>query len=306
MVVVMLGLALLTVQEHRSARRSLTAAGQDKLSAVGSLAASAVGAELAGLDELVTAHSRREVAVAAVGAASSEAERDAILEALRTASASIFSSSLYDASGTLLALQPSVPGVVGRNFAFRDWYRGARVSEGAYLSEAFQLMTPAHPWAVASAAAVRDGRGGVVGFLVATYDLSKLQSLVDRFQIEHGVGMTVVDRRGQVLAAPLSGAGTTRTGDRTADVSLLSALGLHTPSPIAAAKAPGQWVVQQVPLVGGVVRVEQPVRAALAGYAGQGQRDRALLGAVLAAALLLVGLVLHTDRRRRRFAFDLP
>ena len=295
----LLGLAGLTVQSHRRTNASLIAAGQDKLDAVSALAASAVGSELSGLDDLVTAHSRREAAMQAINATAPDIQAST-LEALRTASTSIFSASLYDARGRLLALQPAAPGLVGRSFAFRDWYRGASVSRHAYLSEPFQLMTPGRPWALASASAIRDRKGEVAGFLVATYAVAGLQQLVDQLATQHAVNMTVIDRRGQLLAAPRAASEIGQPGARTQDTRVLAALGSGARGPSTNRDVGEQWTTAAIPHVGGVILAEQPVQAALAGYAGQAEQNRLILTAVAVLALSLIALLLRADRSRRR------
>ena len=57
---------MLAYSAHASTRRSLATAGQDKLRAVDTLAADAVDTRLAALNDLVTAHSRRDVAAMGV------------------------------------------------------------------------------------------------------------------------------------------------------------------------------------------------------------------------------------------------
>jgi diguanylate cyclase (GGDEF)-like protein len=292
----LLVLSATLVQSRRDTERSLVAAGQDKLQAVNALAAAAVGTRLSALDGLVTAHSRREAALAALRTGD-PAQQRGLLESLGSASRNIFSASLYDASGRLLALAPEAPGVVGRSFAYRDWFQGAKGSDHAYLSEAFQLVTSDQTWAIASAAAVRDGSGRIEGYLVATFALDSLQRLVDGFEAMHGIGLSVINVRGQVLAA--SGRGAAQLTGRTSTDPRAGGAGPSVVGPDT------QWDIAPVPDVGGVVLAEQPVATALAAYAHESGRTLLVLASVALVALLVLGLLLRADRGRRRLLADL-
>ena len=45
---------------------------------------------------------------------------------------------LTDVQGTVTDVLPASPAVIGRNFAFRDWFRGVATTGGPYVSEAYR------------------------------------------------------------------------------------------------------------------------------------------------------------------------
>lgn len=289
----LIAIAVIAIADRRASQASLGASVQQRLTAVDALAARQVDVQLGGLRDVVAAYARNDDVRRALS------DRDprlisASLAALGSATTGVFSSSLYDASGNLIDLAPTPdPSLVGRNFAYRDWYLGARRAGGAYVSEAFQLLAPGRPWALAVAAAVRAGNGRISGYVVATMTLTALQEQLDDVLDHHGISVTLVDGRGVTLAAP---------GDR---------IGLSTSDPRLTGRRedssdPGDdavWAVHEVAAIGGWLLAEQPGAAAL------GPRDGRLstgaLLVVVGAALAMVLLWLGADRRRRRLRSDL-
>lgn len=291
-VLLMTSLTALTIAGHRHGEASLREAALDRLATVGGLAAGEIDRSVGAVVTAVEAQGRSTPARAAV-VSEDPALLGAELAALMSTPTEIFSSSFYDAAGTLLALEPAAPGVVGENFAFRDWYVGARASLRPYVSEPFQLMTPEAPWAVAVAMAIRDQASRrPVGYVVATFVLSGLQSDLASVLGHHGVSATLVDQRNATLAAP----GDVGLGQQTEDPRLLAAevaTGERADSDL-------QWAVAPVPTLGGWLLTEQSRSEALGAYPAAG---RITTGLVTLLAVVTVGLVLmwaRADRRRRR------
>ncbi len=102
---------------------------------------------------------------------------------------------------------PPTPSIVGKDFSFRDWYRGVTRTGGPYVSEAYQTQATNYANVVGVAALVRArssaGRiGREFGILVLAYRLSTIQSIVSQFSLRQGLGLTITDQRGTVLASP--------------------------------------------------------------------------------------------------------
>lgn len=281
--------AALVVMGRADTDASLTSAAQNRLEAIDSLAARGVDLRLGGLADTVTTFSRSAAVRRAVTTGDQE-RMDLALDALGSATTSAYNTSLYDASGTMLDLAPPQrdPQVIGQDFSFREWYRPAGQRDTAYISQAYQLMTPDHTWAIAVAAAVRDQQGRIRGYVVATLALSGLQSEMEALYRQYGVAVTVVDRHGTTLAD--SGG---RIGVVTKDPRLLRG---------RAADGTGAgdrlWAVSEVSAIGGWLLVEQTREAAVGDV--DGGTDPLLAGLVVGIGFVLVLLWLATDARRRR------
>lgn len=285
--------AVLAAVGHEDSHKTLTAAAGTRLAAIDSLAARGVDMRLGGVRDVVTAFSRSAAVRTAL--ATREPERmDLALEALASSTTGIFNTSLYDADGTMLDLSPAQPEpvVVGRNFAHREWYLPASRTATAFVTQAYQLMTPQRTWAIAIAAAVRDDRGRVQGFVVATLALSGLQAEISSVFAQYGVEVTVVDRHDTTLAAS-SG----QVGELTADPRLLAAREAtgHTDGVL--------WAVSAVPAVGGWLLVEQDRDDAVGTVVGH--VEPLVIGLLLGIAFVLVMLWMLNDRRRRQLKAEL-
>lgn len=285
--------AVLAAVGHEDSHKTLTAAAATRLAAIDSLAARGVDMRLGGVRDVVTAFSRSDAVRRALATRHPE-RMDLALEALASSTVGIFNTSLYDADGTMLDLAPAQrePVVVGRSFAHREWYRPASRSGTAYVTQAYQLMTPQRTWAIAVAAAVRDDRGRLQGFVAATLALSGLQAEISSVFAQYGVEVTVVDRHDTTLAASDG-----RAGERTTDPRLLAAREAtgHTDGVL--------WAVSSVPAVGGWLLVEQDRDDAVGAVVGH--VEPLLIGLLLGVAFVLVIVWMLNDRRRRHLKAEL-
>ncbi|TNM40355.1 EAL domain-containing protein [Nocardioides albidus] len=290
---VLVAVAVLAGRAHADTHASLTAAAQDRLEAIDSLAAHNVDMRLGGLRDIVTAFSRNDGVREALDSRD-PAQMDLVLAALGSSTTATFNTSLYDADGTMLDLVPAQrePDVVGRNFAHREWYLPATSSDTAYVSQAYQLMTSEQTWAVAVAAAVRDPDGTIRGYVVATLALSGLQAEILAVFRQHGASVSVVDRHGTTLAAS-SG----RVGVRSRDPRLSGG----GPPPDPSDDGP-LWAVAEVPAIGGWMLVEQDRDAAIGELDGY---DPLLIGLAVGTGFVLILLWLVSDARRRRLKASL-
>jgi len=111
---------------------------------------------------------------------------------------------LADSNVRLVDIVPATPAIVGKDFSYRDWYKGVTASGTAYVSEAFRSRATGKPFVVAIAAPVwadstRTRRSGI---LVVAYTVSAIQQFAKRFEEARGVSVTVTDQRGVVIADP--------------------------------------------------------------------------------------------------------
>lgn len=152
------------------------------------------------------------VAAALGGGAPSASTTQALtqrLRALNLRQPGITLSLAVTPQGTIRALYPTDPRVVGRNARFHTWFGGVSKTGAPYVSPTFQTGALNHPEIIAVAVPVRapksqGGAGPVVGYLVVGYSPTPIQEFVDRAAAGH-IGLTVTDQRGVVVAAPASG-----------------------------------------------------------------------------------------------------
>jgi PAS domain S-box-containing protein len=168
-----------------------------------------VAEQMAGLSDLVDSYAQRPTVVAAMGRPAARRDRRTVahhLAELQRARSGIDVVFVTDPDGRLVDIIPRTPSIVGRDFSFRDWYRGVTASGRPYVSEAYETAATGHARVVGAAAQIRapapgGGRGRVVGILVAAYGLDTIQRFVDDFAAAQGVRLTVTDQRGVVVAA---------------------------------------------------------------------------------------------------------
>lgn len=293
-VLLLIGVTVAALAANRQAQSSLARAAMSRLATVNSLAAVAVGRDITNLREVMNATIRSREARRAV--MSRDQERMAVELTELQSGGSIYNASLFDADGDLIAIEPVVAeGLLGRNFAYREWYAGARGSEGAHVSAPFRLLTPDMPWAIAVSGAVRNRAGEPVGFVVATLVLSGLQAETEEVLAHEGVTATLVDRRGLVVASP----GSRGLGQPTTDPRL------RARTSDSGETDDEQWAVRPVPGLDGWLLTEQSRSTVLDSYPAAG---RLLTGIAMLLALSATGLVLlwvRADKRRRRLESEL-
>jgi len=278
-----------------------------RLQAEAELSAAYFEREISGLREIVESYAQRPTLVGSVSGRRRPGDAATIrlhLSQLQRTRRGIGTAFISRTSGRLIDIVPSTPAIVGKNFAFRDWYRGVTATGRGYVSEAYETQAAGHPNVVAVATPVRRvGRSGTLGatkaILVAAYRVDQIQAFADRFARNSGVDLTVTDQRGVALASPgkpPSGLAS-RRGDRrvaaalrgeqgTAEVTRghQTMLSAHTP----------------VPGVGWTVIAETPTKEA---FAGVHKLRAAVLPISGALALVLLGGVWLLDvalRQRQR------
>jgi signal transduction histidine kinase/CheY-like chemotaxis protein len=172
-----------------------------------------INEELQGLVEVDEAFADRPSLVTAL--AGGDARRynrpniRATLEELAHVRRGIGTAFIADTSGRLIEIVPETPSIVGKDFSFRDWYKGVTTQGKPYVSEAYRSQAAGEPLVVAVAAAIwaggDEGEGGRrLGILVAAYRIDTIQTFAERFARTRGVALTVTDQRGVVVADPTS------------------------------------------------------------------------------------------------------
>ena len=110
--------------------------------------------------------------------------------------------SLYEPDGTMRAIYPPDPGIISRNFAFRDWYKGVSRNWEPYVSEVYRTAAQPEQLVVAVAVALKDDQGQPIGILMAPYALDTISGWLRRIQRQGSHTISVVDQNGRLLAHP--------------------------------------------------------------------------------------------------------
>jgi len=105
---------------------------------------------------------------------------------------------MTDRLGRLVALYPAQPELIGRSFAFRDWFKGVSRTGRPYVSQAYRTLAKGHPLVVAVATPVLDGSRRV-GYLAVLWQLDSVRSVSQGARADDGVTITVTDQQGQPL-----------------------------------------------------------------------------------------------------------
>jgi PAS domain S-box-containing protein len=214
-IVVLLGLvsigalAALAFYSVRLSSETTREQARVQVSAAAAASSIAIQQELRGAADVVSSVATRPSLIAALGAggaSSVDVERvrsnlDALLESRQVFDLAF----VTDAGGTLIDVVPAAPSVVGRNFSYRDWYRGVTESGQPYVSEAYETAAPGVGLVVAVAAPVQasaDQTGPMVGILVVVYRLDSIEKFLDEFSAAQGVRFTVADQRGMLVVSP--------------------------------------------------------------------------------------------------------
>lgn len=203
----LLPLALLAESSNRLSERVVESDARARVRTTSTVSAELVQRELQGLGQLVAAYAERQLLTTALGDGTFETiDAQAVdrhllqLQAVNPAISGVF---VTDAGGRLSRALPASPAIIGRDFAYRDWYHGAVATGGPYVSEAYTTAIEGQARVVAVASVVRDpDTGQTVGILAALYDLQALQVFSDQLADAQGVSLRITDQRGIVVAAP--------------------------------------------------------------------------------------------------------
>jgi C4-dicarboxylate-specific signal transduction histidine kinase len=129
------------------------------------------------------------------------------LRNLRDRTRGLRSAALTSMDGRLVLAEPPLPDLVGRSFAYRDWFKGVIEERSPYVSRVFRSVAEGRPKTVTVAALVRSRAGRPIAVLTASLE-RRTQELVAEFNRTQGLGLVVTDQAGGVVA--LSGVSSNR------------------------------------------------------------------------------------------------
>ncbi|HUH15234.1 MAG TPA: response regulator, partial [Gaiellaceae bacterium] len=293
-------LGLLTYFSVSLAADALRREATERVTVIAAGRADAVATELEGLTALVESYASRRLLIRELGAETPDpAEIRVHLRDLREGRPGIAIAFVADPDGRLIEIVPATPSIVGEDFSFRDWYRGATSQEGPYVSEAYVTQASGNQRVVGAASPVRAGGGRLVGILVAGYSLDHVQEFVDRAASSYGMELTVTDQRGVVVAAPRPPQGlVSLKGDPRVDAALAGQTGTLS-------IRDGDGVVRlsayaPVPGIGWTVTASVPETVAFAGVERLRSTVLAIAGVIALVLLAALALLGRTTWQRAR------
>lgn len=110
--------------------------------------------------------------------------------------------STYTTDGTMNTIAPLDPSVIGRNYAWRDWYKGVVRHWAPYVSETYRITAEPHVLSVAVSVPIKDAGGHPVGIIAAAFSLRQIGQWLAEVRGYGPRTITVVDQQGHVLGSP--------------------------------------------------------------------------------------------------------
>ncbi|MGH2922087.1 MAG: response regulator [Gaiellaceae bacterium] len=197
---------LLTYFSLTLASEAVRGEAEARMSSTASLSAEVIREDMAGLTQLVVSYAARPSLIASLtGGLPTPEERALVrqhLRELQRGRPGIHTAGLVTPDGRLIDVVPETPSIIGKNFSFRDWYKGVTRNGGPYVSEAFRSQSAGQPMVVSAATFVRDSNGRALAILVTGYGLDHIQDLIDQVAAAQQVKLKVTDQRGNLVAAP--------------------------------------------------------------------------------------------------------
>ena len=298
----MLPVGLLAVSSIELASQAVRRGVEQRMQSTAAVSAVFAEQTTDGLAALVQSYATRRALVSDVRAgAAGDAEVLAQLGRLAASSFSLRGAFITDLSGTLTDVHPPTPGIVGRNFAFRDWYQGLEAGGGPYVSTAYQSALAGEPLVVAVVDYVRVPGGAPVAIIAAIFDLEAIQTFGDEISDAQGIDLTITDRNGIVLSEGRDqGLLSIREDPRVVRAAAGDSGSMeHTPAPVG-----GEAGVKElsayapVDKTGWTVTASVPHREAMASLARM--RETVLTVTAVLVLMLLAGAVVTARALRRR------
>jgi signal transduction histidine kinase/CheY-like chemotaxis protein len=285
-------LGLLSYVTLTKSREAVTRQAEQRVRATAQIGASLVEGELTGVVTLVSSYALRPMLVGALQTGdTSQVQRH--LNELLGSRPEIVTTFAADPAGNLLSIAPPTPEIVGKSYAFRDWYRGVIDTGEAYVSEGYESQAAGMPFVVGVAAPVRAESGQLVGIIVAGYAIAELQRFVDGFARSQSLELSVTDHTGRALVRP-GGVEAAASGPAPPSGGLGQALAGRSSVSVGRADVIGH---EPVPKYGWAVTVRVPTAAVFGGLRAL-RRDVLTIAGLLAVAVLGGAFLLGAALRR--------
>jgi PAS domain S-box-containing protein len=259
-----------------------------------------VGQTTDGLEALVHSYATRRLLREDLTADPVEAaDVDRQLRSLTDTGLGITGAFITDLDGTLTAAQPPTPGIVGRNFAHRDWFSGVQESDGPYVSAAYQTALTGNPLVVAVADHVRGADGEPVAIIAAIVSLDAISAFSADIADAQGITLTITDQEGTLLSAGGQAGLVSLAGDPRVRAAAGGGRGSMTHSPGGGDGARDLSAFASVPSTGWTVIASIPHGRAFAGL-DELRTTVLAITSVLVLVIVAGAYVMHRSSRRRR------
>src|SRR3970282_2205729 len=104
---------------------------------------------------------------------------------------------LANPAGVMWAIYPAAPQLLGRSYAYRDWYQGVSRGWRPYMSEVFQSSRDG-ALVVGLTVPIRSQEGRVIGIIGSFQRLEVIRQWLLPIRVPDG-DLYVVDRKGQLV-----------------------------------------------------------------------------------------------------------
>lgn len=180
---------------------------RSKLSAAAQVTAAFVATEMDGVGELEELALKDSDFVAALGSGPTHDQLTKIrvtLDELVALKSDYAFASVATGDGTILAISPPDPTIVGQNFAYRDWYVGVMRTGKTYVSNAYVSAVAGSPHIVGVgtpiyAAAPSGQHGAMLGILLIGYKIAAVQAFVTHLSTLQHIGLQLADQQGTLM-----------------------------------------------------------------------------------------------------------
>ncbi len=109
--------------------------------------------------------------------------------------------SVYDLDGTMRAISPPQGDLIGRNFAYRDWYEGVTRQWKPYVSEVYQTAVGKKDLVIAIVVPLFDQHGKPAGIVMGADTLDTVSRRMVETKLEGEWTILLVDQHGQLAAS---------------------------------------------------------------------------------------------------------
>lgn len=198
----LLAVGLLASTSIILASHLLTREVNKRVQSTASASSVVVSQQISGVAALVESYASRPTLIAELSApVPDETVVNSRLASLAQAVPGIVGAFVASDAGVSLYTYPLEPQVIGRSFAFRDWYTGLVASGRPYISEAIATAEAGNPLAVTIVDYVRGANGQPIGILGVNYSLDAVRTFSANIGKAQGIDLTVTDRDGIALTA---------------------------------------------------------------------------------------------------------
>jgi PAS domain S-box-containing protein len=121
------------------------------------------------------------------------------LTTLKKSNPDISSVLITDIQGTLWVVNPEFPEVLGKNFAYRDWYKNLLKDRKLYISDAYMRVVGENDLAIAISVPFFNERRDMIGILANIQRTIGLNKIIQRALLDPGSSVSVTDRKGNMV-----------------------------------------------------------------------------------------------------------